>query len=314
MVAYSERNAVSPHYRQGHERAAKLILPCQEEIRDGAEGVGGFTEGGELFVGVGDEVGGVLARLVEAEDGGEGGLFVFLVGADALAHDLLGARRVENIVDDLKRDTEVQAVAGEAFEFGRRGIAGHCAEADRRGDEGGGFVPVSGFDFLKAGLALLVFEVLYLSRDETQAAGGHGEVAYQCAYGIAFGRVAFRDHGECLGQQRVAGQHGDAFAKDFMVRGFAATQIVVVHAGQVVVDERVGMDALDRAGQGHGGRGLAADGFARGEAEDGPNAFPARKNRVAHRLVDRGRRGGFRRQKLVERRIHAHAQSIQILF
>ena len=41
---------------------------------------------------------------------------------------------------------------------------------------------------------------------------------------------------ECLCQQRVARQHGDAFAKDFVVGRLAAAEIVVVHRGQIIVD------------------------------------------------------------------------------
>ena len=55
-----------------------------------------------------------------------------------------------------------------------------------------------------------------------------------------------------LRQQRVARQHGDAFAEDLVVGRLAAAEIVVVHRRQIVVDERVGVDALDGAGQRQG--------------------------------------------------------------
>ena len=56
-----------------------------------------------------------------------------------------------------------------------------------------------------------------------------------------FGGLA-REQGERLGQQAVARQNRHAFAVNDVRRGPAAPQRVVVHRGQIVVDERVGMD------------------------------------------------------------------------
>ena len=49
-------------------------------------------------------------------------------------------------------------------------------------------------------------------------------------------------HFESQRQQRVAGQDRHAFAKCLMASRPAATQVVVVHRRQIVVDQRVGMD------------------------------------------------------------------------
>ena len=57
---------------------------------------------------------------------------------------------------------------------------------------------------------------------------------------------------KCLGLEGVAGQHGRALAEDLVVRRLAAAEIVVVHAGQVVVDERIGVQHLYGAGHGQG--------------------------------------------------------------
>ena len=104
-----------------------------------------------------------------------------------------------------------------------------------------------------------------------------------------------------LRQQRVARQHGDAFAEDFVVGRFAAAVIVVVHRRQIVVDERIGVDALDGAGERHG-VGFAAAASRRGrEQNGGAHPFAAGEERVAHGLVDRGGLGLFGRQKFVER-------------
>ena len=49
-----------------------------------------------------------------------------------------------------------------------------------------------------------------------------------------------------LREQPVAGEDRDVLAERDMARRPAAPQVVVVHRGQVVVDERVGVDELDR--------------------------------------------------------------------
>jgi hypothetical protein len=47
------------------------------------------------------------------------------------------------------------------------------------------------------------------------------------------------------GLERVAGEDGDGFAEDDVAGGLAAAEVVVVERGEVVVDERVGVEHLD---------------------------------------------------------------------
>jgi hypothetical protein len=51
--------------------------------------------------------------------------------------------------------------------------------------------------------------------------------------------------GQCL--QRIPGQDRQGFAELHMARGQPAAEVVVVHRREVVVDQRIGMDHLDRA-------------------------------------------------------------------
>ena len=57
---------------------------------------------------------------------------------------------------------------------------------------------------------------------------------------------------EGLRLQRIPRQHGRALAKHLVVGGLAAAQVVVVHARQVVVYQRIGVQHLHRAGHGQG--------------------------------------------------------------
>ena len=42
-----------------------------------------------------------------------------------------------------------------------------------------------------------------------------------------------------------AGQHGGGFIEGFVYGRMAATQVVVIHGGQIIMDQRVGVNALD---------------------------------------------------------------------
>jgi hypothetical protein len=66
-----------------------------------------------------------------------------------------------------------------------------------------------------------------------------------------------REEAEGERQQRVAGEDRERLAVDLVAGRPAAAQVVVVHRGQVVVDEAVGVDALD-GGRGESGVGVAA--------------------------------------------------------
>jgi hypothetical protein len=62
----------------------------------------------------------------------------------------------------------------------------------------------------------------------------------------------------CADQQRGRFVVGDVDGR------FAAAQVVVVHAGHVVVDQRIGVDHLDRAGGTRQGGRLGAEQRAAG--------------------------------------------------
>ncbi len=89
--------------------------------------------------------------------------------------------------------------------------------------------------------------------------------------------------GQCL--QAVADQQRGRFVVFNVAGRPAAAQHVVVHARQVVVHQRVGVDQLDRAGDDiefvRGGAGQ----FAGGEGEQRPHTLAAAECGVAHGLV-----------------------------
>lgn len=90
------------------------------------------------------------------------------------------------------------------------------------------------------------------------------------------------------GEEGVACQHGDAFPKYFVVGGTTAPEVVIVHAGEVIMDQRVGMDALDGCGGWESVGYAAATGFGGRDTGDWTESFAACEQAIAHGLVDGG--------------------------
>ena len=65
----------------------------------------------------------------------------------------------------------------------------------------------------------------------------------------AGGAVEAGQHLEGAGLQGVAGQNRDGFAEGHVAGGLAAAQVVVIERGQIVVDERIGVQHLDGRAQ-----------------------------------------------------------------
>ena len=79
--------------------------------------------------------------------------------------------------------------------------------------------------------------------------------------------------------------------------GPPAAQLVVVHRRQVVVDQRVGVDQLDRGRGGQHRLGLGAGRARGGQREHRADPLAPGEQRVAHRLVEPGGRGTRRRSR-----------------
>ena len=69
----------------------------------------------------------------------------------------------------------------------------------------------------------------------------------------------------------------DTFAEAHMTGRTAATQVVVVHRGQIVVDERVGVNQFEGTGRREQLFRARAEGLARGEDERGAQTLAARE-------------------------------------
>ena len=59
----------------------------------------------------------------------------------------------------------------------------------------------------------------------------------------------------------------------YVIGWFSSTKVVVVHGGQIVVNEGHGVDHFQGDGRGHGDLLGSAKHFAGGQAEDGSDAL-----------------------------------------
>ena len=249
-----------------------------------AEGLKRGVGGGELFVRH-------AARGFDSVDGGKGDLVLGGIFAGRFAELLRGGLDVEKVIDDLESEADGFAVLRERFVGGGCGEAarGDGTEADAGAEEGAGFGAVDFFEEFGGGGLMFAFEIVNLAADH--AAYGAGGDAQLFDEGEALGVVERGRLGEDLEgerEQRIAGEDGHGVAEDFVVGGAAAPEIVVVERGEVVVDERIGVDHFERAGGREYGIGVAAERFCGGESEDGAHSLASGEEGVAHGAVDDG--------------------------
>lgn len=91
-----------------------------------------------------------------------------------------------------------------------------------------------------------------------------------------------------MGQKAVTRENSYSFAIDAVVCGATPTEIIVVHAGEIVVNEGVGVNAFDGA-SGWNCKGLfSPNGSSGGQAEDRAKAFAPCEKTIAHGAVNEG--------------------------
>ncbi len=137
----------------------------------------------------------------------------------------------------------------------------------------------------------LAFEVKDLACDQPAAPRGARQLPDQGGHPVPRRCLRLGENFKSDGQERVAREDSDAFAKNFVTCGAPAAQVVVVHAGEVVMNEGIGVDAFHGAGGGEGVFGKAAAEFRGREGEGGAQALAPCKKAISHRLVDGGRLG-----------------------
>src|SRR4029077_607961 len=110
-------------------------------------------------------------------------------------------------------------------------------------DQPAGLQPVNGLELAEIG------HVEVLPADHAIDTGRSGQRRGGGQYVLRIARLRGEQVVERLRVQRIAGQDRDVLPELDVAGRPAATQLVVVHRRQVVVNQRVGVDQLDRRGQ-----------------------------------------------------------------
>ena len=156
---------------------------------------------------------------------------------------------VQNVVSDLIGDAEVFAELVQGG--GVRGVVGggQRAEVQRGANERAGFAAVNGLQLRQGEGFAGRGHVAHLPANHPRPTGGVGKGLDLRQPGRGRKRTV-RQQRESKGVQRIPGEDGGGLIKSAVRAGTTTTQVVIVHRRQVVVNERVGVDGLNRAGGG----------------------------------------------------------------
>src|SRR4051812_1772840 len=190
----------------------------------------------------------------------------------------VGARDVEDVVDDLEQDAEL---GGERGEPAWRAAAQQQDALDGDADQPARLELVQPPQVVHA-----PGDVDVLAADHPVDPGGRGELGDRGKQVRGLGALGGEHVAERLGVEAVAGEDRHVLAVDLVVRRAPAAQVVVVHRRQVVVDERVGVDQLERRRERQHVARVAADRTRGRQGEHRPDALAAREQAVAHRLLE----------------------------
>ena len=74
-----------------------------------------------------------------------------------------------------------------------------------------------------------------------------GQFGNEVGGGVAAVGFCPGDGGKSFGEKAIARENGDGFAENTVIGGPTTPKIIVVHAGEIVVNQGVGVDAFDGA-------------------------------------------------------------------
>ena len=161
--------------------------------------------------------------------------------------------------------------------------AGFAGERDQRP----GLHPLQPGDGADVERLPLGDQVDHLAADHAGAAGrsrqGGDELAAHRRVAV---RVGVRQHLEGHRQQPVAGEDRGRIVELLVAGRPAAAQIAVVHRRQIVVDQRIGMDHLDRRRDLQRAAPRHPEEPRAGQHQERPQPLSRGQRRIAHRLVD----------------------------
>ena len=217
----------------------------------------------------------------------------------------------------MKGQADVFGIAGHAIQLPIGRAGGDRSHADRGTHEHAGLVLMDVLERRQVDVLVFSLNIEHLSTDHSEVAGperqflNDADLLHRLA---ALHEIRPADQVEGHREQRVARQDRHRFAIDFVVRRFSPAEVVVVHRRQVVVNQRVGMNEFQRAGDCHEPGRRLAQRFRRGNRQNRPYALAACHQAVAHALMERGRRDGSRWRDFVEKTVDGRTFLLEIVF
>ena len=126
-----------------------------------------------------------------------------------------------------------------------------------------------------------------LSADHARGTGGGGDGRQSLEHPPG-GKILYGGghKPEGVGQQGVARKDGGGFIEGLVAGGAATAQIVIIHRGQIVVDEGVRVDHFQRGGEGHYRFGAQAEQGGGGQAQHRTEALAACEEAVIHGFLE----------------------------
>lgn len=249
---------------------------------------------------------GTGACAVEPQEPNGAQLVLHGVLAGGLAEGLGTGRRVEDVVDDLEAESQRNAEGLESLDRGVVGAHGLGTARGSGGDQGGRLLRVDQGERLGIGRVLLRSEVAHLARHHALRPRRAREAQAQCARTCRFGR-----RGEQVlereGVQGIAGEDRGRFVIGDVTRRSSASQGVVIHGREVVVNEAVRVHTLEGNGEGARRVGGLRNALRRRVGQERADALAATQGHVAHGLEQARLGAGGGHQRRVEIRLEAVA-------
>jgi hypothetical protein len=216
------------------------------------------------------------SRLVEPVLADVGELAVTLVASPRLAEGVVRTRHVEDVVDDLKQDPELGRELAKRSKCRCSFISALQQQYALHGrpDQPSRLEAVQ-LPQRDVTRQHEILDVDVLTADHPRHARGGRELPDGGEDVARLAGLVDQHEPERLCVQAVPGEDGHVFAELAVTGRTPAAKVVVVHGGQVVVDEGIRVDELERRGERQHGRRVRSDGPCSGQREDGANALAA---------------------------------------
>ena len=138
---------------------------------------------------------------------------------------------------------------------------------------------------LRRNLFAFKFQIKALAANHTEVTGTHSHFAYSFNQNFRINILLFQHYLKCQSEQAVTGKHCHSFTKNLMIGQTAAAIIIVIHARQVIVNQRIGVNHFQTASHGQIIVALAAHSLCRSHQQNRTNAFTACHQAVFHSFI-----------------------------